>query len=216
MIPHIPTKIQRKTVIGRPFNNITCDIPEDEILQKMQVLSDCFDFVQHYVYKITEATSEKKCLIIWTNGVVHVETAAKVMNAVASRNTRCLDPLFKFNLSWLKSENPEPEEIFDAAEHAIKALGLAEHQYIIVAHIAANITHCHVTINRIHPDTFKSQKIHWSVKTLHLAARESEIKHGWPHDNGIYVVKTDKNNQKRIVLIRKMPTVQRKVKPLLP
>ena len=216
MIPNIPTKIQRKTVFGRSFNNITCDIPEDEILKKMQVISDCFDHIQHYQYKTNEVNNEKKCLIIWTNGVVQVETAAKVMNAVASRNTRCLDPLFKFNLSWLKSENPEPEEIFDAAEHAIKALGLAEHQYIIVAHIGANITHCHVTINRIHPDTFKSQKIDWSVKTLHLAARESEIKHGWPHDNGIYVVKTDKNNQKRIVLIRKMPTVQRKIKPLLP
>ena len=216
MIPHIPTKIQRKTVIGRAFNNTTCDIPEVEILQKMQVTSDCFDHVQHYVYKTNEVTNENKHLIIWTNGIINVKTAAKEMNAVASRNTRCLDPLFKFNLNWLKSENPEPEEIFDAAEHAIKTLGLAGHQYIIVAHINANITHCHVTINRIHRATFKSQKIDWSVKTLHLAARESEIKHGWPHDNGIYVVKTDKNNQKSIVLIRKMPTVQRKVKPLLP
>ena len=44
--------------------------------------------------------------------------------------------------------------------------------------------HCHVAVSRIHPITFKSRNIEWAHKTLHYAARQSEIKHGWTVDNG--------------------------------
>jgi hypothetical protein len=212
LIPHVPTKRQYKSGEGKPFSNLTSNIPEVEILQKMHQLSSTFDFIQTYVDPLYKTIDGKVCIAIRTNGVIDITTATIEMNAVSSRNKRCVDPLFSFILSWPESENPAPDAIFDAAEHSIKALGLADHQYIIVVNGNTGNTQCHVTINRINPETFRSHKIDWSIKTLHLAARESEIKHGWTHDNGIYIVKTDKNNQKRIVLIRKMPTPQPKIK----
>ena len=35
---------------------------------------------------------------------------------------------------------------------------------------------------------------------MHLAARQSELKHGWTNDNGIYIVETSAEGQKSIVL----------------
>ena len=214
LIPHVPTKWQYKSGEGKPFSYLTCNIPEVEILQKMHQLSSTFDFIQTYVDPLYKTTDGKVCIAIRTNGVIDITTATIEMNAVSSRNKRCVDPLFSFILSWPESENPDSDAIFDAAEHSIKALGLSGHQYIIAVHGDTDNMHCHVAVNRVHPITFRSHKIEWSIKTLHLAARESEIKHGWSHDNGIYVVKTNKNNQKRIVLIRKMPTPQPMIKSL--
>lgn len=180
----------------------------------MHQLSSPLDFIQTYVDPLYKTTDGKMCIAIRTNGLIGITTATIEMNVVSSCNTRCLDPLFQFNLSWNEGENPDPDAVLGAAEYSINALGLAGHQYIIIVNRNTGNTQCHVTINRINPKTFRSHNIDWSIKTLHLAARESEIKHGWTHDNGIYVVKTDKNNQKRIVLIRKMPTPQPKIKSL--
>ena len=81
------------------------------------------------------------------------------MNAVAAQNTRCKAPAFHFILTWPEHEYPDPAAIFDAAEHAIKTLKLAEHQYVLAVHVDTDNIHCHVAVNRIHPKTFKSRNI---------------------------------------------------------
>ncbi|ARU31829.1 hypothetical protein CAP31_09165 [Sulfuriferula sp. AH1] len=203
MIPRIAAKRQQRSSDSQPFNNIICGIPGNKILKKMQRLSSIFDQIQNYVYPGYKTANKVKCIAISTNGVIDITTATIEMNVVSSRNTRCLDPLFRFTLSWPENEHPDPDDIFDAAKHAIKSIGLADHQYILVVHGNILNTHCHITINRIHPETFRSHNIKWSITTLHLAARESEIKHGWANENGIYIVEIDKTNQKRIVMNQK-------------
>lgn len=145
----------------------------------------------------------EKCIAIRTHGVSSIDTASAEMNAVSRKNTRCLDPVYHFILSWPEHEKPAPEAIFNAAEHAIKSLGFEEHQYVIAVHANTDNIHCHVAMNRVHPTTFKSRHIEWAKRTLHFAARESEIKHGWTHDNGIYVVEVDGHGKKSIVLNKK-------------
>lgn len=142
----------------------------------------------------------EKCIALRTHGVSSIETASAEMNAVARKNTRCADPVYHFILSWPEHEKPAPEAIFDAAEHAIKSLGFAEHQYVIAIHTNTDNIHAHVAMNRVHPTTYKSRHIEWAKRTLHFAARESEIKHGWTHDNGIYIVEVDGQGKKHIVL----------------
>ncbi|HIH2745195.1 TPA: relaxase/mobilization nuclease domain-containing protein [Burkholderia lata] len=142
----------------------------------------------------------EKCIALRTHGVSSIETASAEMNAVARKNTRCHDPVYHFILSWPEHEKPAPEAIFDAAEHAIKSLGFEEHQYVIAIHANTDNIHAHVAMNRVHPTTYKSRHIEWAKRTLHFAARESEIKHGWTHDNGIYVVDVDGHGKKHIVL----------------
>lgn len=148
----------------------------------------------------TKTTSEPdKCEAVEVHGVAHLATAIPEMNAVARRNPRVTDPAFHFILSWPEHEAPSHAEVFDAARHALRALNLHEHQYVLAIHGNTDNLHCHIAVNRVHPVTFKSQHLPYFRRTLHKAARESEIKHGWSHDNGIYIVEIDSAGQKHIV-----------------
>lgn len=117
-----------------------------------------------------------------------LDTAACEMRAVAQKNKRADNPVLHYILSWPEHEKPEPALIFQAARQTLTALGLADHQYIIAIHDNTENRHAHIEVNRVHPITFKAQRIEWLHKTLHKAAREIEIAHGWSHDPGLYNV----------------------------
>lgn len=140
-----------------------------------------------------------KCLAIEIHGVTSIHTVTAEMNAVAARNARVKDAAYHFIQSWPEHEKPTHDAIFDAARHALKALGLQDHQYMLAIHGNTDNIHCHIAVNRVHPETFKSQHLPYAMRTLHYAARESEIKHGWAHDNGIYIVETNAKGVKSIV-----------------
>lgn len=203
MVPVILDK--RKTAIrsGPAFNRLIGYLEGDAAMGeflptfKDQKFTDILNYTTSCLDK---QHAKERCLAVRTYGVTDLRSAAIEMNAVASRNTRCKDPTFHFVLAWPEFERPHADAIFDAAEHAIRALGLAEHQYVLAIHIDTDNIHCHAAVNRIHPETFKSRNIEWANKTIHRAARESEIKHGWSHDNGIYIIQVDNQNNKTIVL----------------
>ena len=200
MIPHIPAQRQQKLTANKPFNDLVNYVTENKH-KALHLSSNKFsDILNYSTNSLDKQTNEEKCIAIRTHGVADISTASIQMNAVSSQNTRCVDPTFHFILSWPEHEHPAPDLIFDAAEHAIKGLNLAEHQYVLTVHVDTDNIHCHVAVNRIHPKTFKSRNIEWAKKTLHLAARQSELKHGWSHDNGLFVVETSPAGQKSIVL----------------
>lgn len=147
----------------------------------------------------TDTSPQDKCLAVEVHGVAHLSTAVAQMNAVAARNPRVKDAAYHFILSWPEHESPPHDQIFDAARHALRALNLQEHQYVIAIHGNTDNIHCHIAVNRVHPVTFKSQHLPYTWRTLHYAARESEIKHGWHHDNGLYLVEVDQEGVKHIV-----------------
>ncbi|MGV8954983.1 MAG: TraI/MobA(P) family conjugative relaxase [Cypionkella sp.] len=203
MIPHVPEQRQFKSNAAKPFNDLVAYVEAGKEQEQgpSQELSNQFDDILNYsTAAIDTSTKAEKCLAIRTQGVYGISTASAEMNAIAKKNRRCEDPAYHIILSWPEHEHPAPDNMFDAAEHALKALGLAEHQYVLAVHGNTDNDHCHICVNRVHPVTFQSRHIEWSFKTLHMAARESEIKHGWSHDNGIYVVKTDGHGKKSIVL----------------
>lgn len=147
----------------------------------------------------TTAPSPDKCVAVEVHGVAHFATAIAEMNAVAAKNARVKDPAYHFLLSWPEHEKPAHADIFDAARHALRALNFHEHQYMLAIHVNTDNIHCHIAVNRVHPVTFKSQHLPYAKRTLHRAARESEIKHSWFHDNGIYIVEIGEDGEKRIV-----------------
>ena len=213
MIPHIPDQRKFKSKTKGAFDDLNAYI-EGELEQgvgrepvgqkRISIESEpnTLDDLVNYATALTDKDSKaEKCIAIRTHGINGgLETASAEMNAVARKNRRCKDPAYHIILSWPEHEQPAPELIFDAAEHALKALGLAEHQYVLAIHGNTDNMHCHISVNRVHPTTFRSPNIEWAVKTLHLAARQSEIKHGWSHDNGIYIVETNGHGKKQIVL----------------
>lgn len=202
MIPIILDKRKSRVKHGQTFNKLIKYV-EANIRIEQQVIcqNQNFENILNYTTDRQEKlNSQEKCISIRTHGVTDLLTAAIEMNAVSARNTRCKNPAFHFVLTWPEYELPKPDAIFDAAEHAIKSLGLDGHQYVLAVHVNTDNIHCHVAVNRIHPETFKSRNIEWANRTIHLAARQSEIKHGWAHDNGIYIVRTDERNNKSIFL----------------
>lgn len=203
MIPVILAKRKSKVRSGQTFNKLLVYIQGSTIQDNLFRYFDDqkFEYILNYTTNYTDNQSnQEKCIAIRIHGVTDISTASTEMNAVSARNTRCKDPAFHFVLTWPEHERPHSDLIFDAAEHAIKSLGLADHQYVLAIHVNTDNIHCHAAVNRINPDTFKSRNIEWANKTIHMAARQSEIKHGWEHDNGIYIIKIDGHNQKSIIL----------------
>ncbi|NOT66131.1 MAG: relaxase/mobilization nuclease domain-containing protein [Methylotenera sp.] len=203
MLPIIPDQRKSTVTLSKQFNDLVAYCQNSQQTEKLYAVSQTQKFgdILNYTTQQQDRRSNvEKCIAVRTHGVLDISTATMEMNAVAAKNTRCKAPAFHFILTWPEHEYPDPADIFDAAEHAIKTLKLAEHQYVLAVHIDTDNIHCHVAVNRIHPKTFKSRNIEWAKKTLHLAARQSELKHGWTHDNGIYIVETSANGQKSIVL----------------
>ncbi len=219
MIPVIPSQRKALTNATKPFNDLN-NYVEGEIALERELLksseqgqgdpqaalawikqTDEFsDLLNYTTAPVDKTTKAEKCVAILTHGVRDISTASDEMNAVAAKNTRVKAPAYHFILSWPEHERPDPEAIFDAAVHAIKALGLGEHQYIVAIHDNTDNMHAHISVNRVHPITFKSRNIEWAKKTLHKAARESEIKHEWTHDNGLWIVEQDGRGIKHVVI----------------
>ena len=119
-----------------------------------------------------------------------LSTAPTEMRLVSEKNPRAGNAVLHYILSWPEGDKPSPAKIFDAARSSLKTLGIQEHQYIIAIHDNTDNRHAHIAANRVHPKTYKAQRIEWLHKTLHKAAREIEIEHGWSHDNGLFNVVT--------------------------
>jgi Relaxase/Mobilisation nuclease domain/Large polyvalent protein-associated domain 7 len=202
MIPHIPGQRRFKTNASKPFNDLVAYIEagQDQSPEPCRQLSGDFANVIDYATAPTDQKSgAEKCIAIRTHGVTGIATASLEMNTVAQKNTRCVDPVYHIILSWPEHEQPAAELIFDSAEHALDALGLGAHQYVLAIHGNTDNRHCHISVNRIHPRTFRSHNVAWAHRNLHRAARESEIKHGWSHDNGIFAVEVDEFGKKHVV-----------------
>lgn len=199
MIPHIAPARQHASKTSNAFGDLVSYIEENKGQEHKLESPEASRILNYITNPFDTLTSKDKCIGIRTRNLQSIEGAATEMNDVAKRS-RCPDPAYHFILSWPEHERPEAEKVYDAAEHALKSLGLAQHQAVIAIHANTDNLHCHIAVNRVHPQTFLSQHIEWAKKTLHYAARESELKHGWTHDNGIYIVQTDGKKNKRIVL----------------
>ena len=203
MIPVILKKKSSNRRPAKPFNRLITYVVANENLDSLAANNPKQKFTQllNYVTDQHDLNSGlDKCVAVRCHGITDIRFAAVEMNAVALQNTRCNSPVLHIVLSWHEEELVTNESTFEAAQHVLKKLGLEEHQYILGIHADTDNRHCHIVVSRIHPVTFKSKNIEWANRSLHMAARECEIMHGWIHDNGIYIVEVDGHGRKSIVL----------------
>lgn len=110
--------------------------------------------------------------------------AANEMLLTSELNSRVQKPYYHLVLSWHEHEQPTSQQMFEAAQHMIQALGLDEHQVVIGEHGDTKRKHIHLIFNTVHPTTGKV----WSKSNDHVriekACREIEIMQGWSHDRG--------------------------------
>lgn len=157
-----------------------------------RAIRSSWDDLTQYITKqsVLDALGDdvEKTIAVEAGNVASLATAPAEMMAVASKCTRDTNPVMHMILSWPEGEKPEPQAIFRAGRHILRELGLLEHQYIVAIHDNTENRHAHIEVNRIHPLTYRPARLPWMLKTMHRAAREAEIEHGWRHDNGLYEV----------------------------
>lgn len=113
-----------------------------------------------------------------------LDTAASEMNLVASQNRHCKDAVYHFILSWQGEEDPSPDAIFRSVRYSLKQLGMEEHQYVAAIHRDTDNVHCHVSANRVHPQTYAAQNMWNDADTLQKCCRVLEREFGFNVDNG--------------------------------
>lgn len=123
-----------------------------------------------------EVLCETNC---WSLG-----SAAAEMNMTAMQNRHCKDAVYHFILSWQSDENPSPDAIFQSARYCLESMGMKDHQYVAAIHEDTDNIHCHVSANRVHPETFRAQNMWNDADTLQKCCRILERDLGFKVDNG--------------------------------
>lgn len=103
-----------------------------------------------------------------------------------------------FVLSWHPDDRPTPEHMAAIAREALAALGLAEHQALIVGHDDNGKPHVHVMANVLHPVTGKAAKLGWRYRTMSRWAADYERRQGVIRCRKRAVAKAANENRKRI------------------
>lgn len=115
-------------------------------------------------------------------------TAAAEMEAVAVQNPRVKDAIYHVILSWPAGEHPTDDQAFECGLHALRAVGMQDHQYVFAIHRDTDNAHLHIAVNRVNPDSFKAVYPDRDYFKLDYAMRELELRFGWKHDSGPYAV----------------------------
>jgi hypothetical protein len=99
------------------------------------------------------------------------------------------NPFYHFVLSWRDGEHPTKQQCEHAAQHALKALGLAHNQAVWLVHRDTAHHHVHVVANRVDPDKLVlSGPPRYDYLVLDRACREIELMQSWQHDHGPHAV----------------------------
>lgn len=99
------------------------------------------------------------------------------------------NPFYHYVLSWREGEQPTKKQVEEAVKHSLKALGMHENQAAYAIHRDTENTHVHIVVNRVNPNTLTlSGPPRYDYFALDKACREIELRQGWQHDNGPYVV----------------------------
>lgn len=62
-------------------------------------------------------------------------------------------PVYAFSLNWHEADNPDAAHMRETAVDALRALGMENHQAVIIEHTDRPHKHVHVIVNLVDPDT---------------------------------------------------------------
>ena len=112
---------------------------------------------------------------------------------VAQTGRKASKPVFCFSLSWHPEEQPDREHMIGTGRSALAAIGLQDHQVVMVSHTDENHSHLHLICNLVNPEHGKTHTLQYSRKRLSAWAEEYER----THSQKIYCEQRVENNQRR-------------------
>jgi hypothetical protein len=132
-------------------------------------------------------------------GVMSPHTADKEFERYAASSKRGGHPIDHYVYSWPASEQPSNEIAIEAANLALQQAGVPDDcPRIIGVHHDTDNLHIHVVLSRYRPLIDKVWSTERLIDKLHKGCRAAEVKFGFSHDNGNYVV-SEKNDTKSII-----------------
>ena len=137
------------------------------------------------------------------------------MEALATDNVRCKDPVFHFILSWREMELPTSEQVDEAVKIALEELDLENCQALWALQGDTQNLHVHVAVNRIDPETGRAIQPagNWTKKALERAARKVELAQGWEiEESGRYFVTPEGDIVEKKE--RKIPEISQKARDI--
>ena len=132
----------------------------------------------NYVTREGKYTGEHEpAAAVFTWGVTSRELAAEEMEMLAARSRR-EEPLAHLVLSWRTGEHPTADQAKEAAEIAMRHLGLEGCQAGAALHRDTDNDHLHLVVNTV-GRTGPARSLWQSDNKLYAATREIEREQGW-------------------------------------
>ncbi len=116
----------------------------------------------------------------------------KEASGIKATGRKLQKPVFSYSLAWHPEQSPDKEHMLEAALESVKALGVEDHEVLVIAHQDEPHKHCHIIVNRVHPITGVAAKMSNSRRKLSTFALSYERKHG-----KIYCLQREANHEKR-------------------
>ncbi len=118
--------------------------------------------------------------------------ALKRAAGVKRAGGRSEKPVYCFSLSWHPEEQPKKWDMVAAGRAALAALGLQQHETLMVAHRDEAHPHLHLIVNVINPNDGRASTLKFSRRKL------SEWAEAYERENGkIYCQQRIENNERR-------------------
>ncbi len=103
------------------------------------------------------------------------ELAGKIMRATASQSVRIQKPGYHLVVSFHPEDTVDRATMEGVADRTIAALGLTDHQALIVCHRDRAHSHFHLLINRVHPETCRAWRQWFDYVVLQKVLLDEEI-----------------------------------------
>ncbi|MDA8350095.1 MAG: relaxase/mobilization nuclease domain-containing protein [Pseudomonadota bacterium] len=116
------------------------------------------------------------------------------MVALAEEARRSPNPVTHYVPSWREGEHPTDEQVEHAVDIFLDELGLTDHQTVFGVHQDTDNIHCHLAVNRVHPETGRVIKPNkgFDLEAVHRAIARIEHEQGWQREaRGRYRVRED-------------------------
>ncbi len=102
------------------------------------------------------------------------------------------NPVYTYCLAWAPDQNPDQAHMIAFGRRSLKALGLADHEAVFIAHNDTDHLHLHVIANRVNPETGLMAKMSQDRLALSRLAQTYEQETGQ-----VYCHARVANNEKR-------------------
>jgi len=83
----------------------------------------------------------------------------KTRSGGSAKGRKLTQPVYCYSLSWAPGEEPSRDQMIGAAKDTLKALGMADHEALLIGHSDEPHPHIHVIVNRVHPETGIAAKL---------------------------------------------------------